>query len=266
MQEVTTSDVNKTILENAKKISELEKEIALLQQTIGAHKETIKVQEQKMKDMREDFSDRSKQVVIRKIRDGGLRFDEFGQLMPKEQKEYRNLDSIVKDIRKEEKSKLKKDVGALEDKLEDQKLEIEKLSNKLERERAQAEEKLTEEKSKLRERKDKEIQASLERITELKNEIIKIKNNKTDKELEEKRKKEIADLNERIVELEEEIEHLKSIGLFKRMWYKITDFKAKREAYRKELQKSNRISEILDDNASQRPKVYCGTEYAYEPW
>jgi DNA repair exonuclease SbcCD ATPase subunit len=79
-----------------------------------------------------------------------------------------------------------------------------------------------------------DVNSYKETIKELKEEIQKVKDGKTDKEIEEKRNKEILDLKNRIKDLEKILEDLKSMNFFKRV-FKLRTISAEKLAAQKEL-------------------------------
>jgi hypothetical protein len=77
----------------------------------------------------------------------------------------------------------------------------------------------------LKEDYQEQLQKKNKFIEELKDEIEKIKEDKTDAQVEEQRNKEIIDLKAKIAQLEEELASLRSMNFFKRLTYsrKVTD-------------------------------------------
>lgn len=87
---------------------------------------------------------------------------------------------------------------------------------------------------KLKKAAKEDAESYKETISELKDEIKKIKDNKTDAEVEEKRNKEIKDLKGRIKDLEKTIEELGSMNFFKRV-FKLRTISAEKLAAQSEL-------------------------------
>jgi len=171
--------------------------------------------------------------------------------------EYRNMDTVIAEIRKEEAKSLKVDNVELESKLNTVEFELGKTVNELKKvENTQAQD-LTDAKREVRERYQKEmkeIQKSLEQVTEDKDEKIdelveeiqKLEENKTDVEVEEARKKEVIDLKEQIAELETVITEAKeaSTPRMKKFWNKVADRKEKRKVEEEKEAKQDRVDQI----------------------
>jgi DNA repair exonuclease SbcCD ATPase subunit len=87
---------------------------------------------------------------------------------------------------------------------------------------------------KLKKAVDEDVKEYKETISDLKEEIKKIKDSKTDAEVEEKRNKEIKDLKGRIKDLEKTIEELGSMNFFKRV-FKLRTISAEKLVAQSEL-------------------------------
>ncbi len=95
------------------------------------------------------------------------------------------------------------------------------------------------------------------KIKDLKEELKKVKEDKTDKQETERRNKEILDLKLRIKELEKAIKNLTSINIFKRVWNAILDTNARVVAQKEILEKKEEIEKI---KCSNKFKVW------FDPW
>jgi len=122
--------------------------------------------------------------------------------------EYKNLEDTVELIRKEESKKIKTDVIALEEKLNDTEFDLNKkvVANKELKRKLETE--VTEAKSKLR-------KTHTEEVDKLKKRIKELAENKTDAEIEAKRVEELADLKLEIEHLEGKIKAYASLNPFK---------------------------------------------------
>ena len=227
-------------------IISLEKEVVNLNQTIGAQRETIHTLEEKNLELRaqhaKELLDAKKRVIITTRREYE---GPFGPTI-KEVRDvkYENLDDVVETIKKEESKKLKIDNSKLENELEDLKLSKEKTDKELTRLQKHFEDRITEAKSDVRERYNKILEGSQKEIETLKEELQKVKDNKTDSEIEEARKQEIITLKERIHELETELSAASSINLFRKTWNKLTNNLARKQALKELEEKKERIEKI----------------------
>lgn len=269
-------------------------------QTIGALREQIKTLEQKIEDVKAEATAKQAMVIIQKgnksnatytkCSNCGYNFYTTSDNCPncgyynstgKETKEYKNLDTVIDDIRKEEAVKLGIDLVEMDKKLNELTIEKMKLQNQLTLKVAELEESLKFEKKekdaainlakeRIRKQKDEVITALEDRVDELREELKKTKNDKTDAAIEEARKQEIIDLKERITELEKPIE-LPKFGWFKQMLYDWlnVDGKAKVVAEVEHLEKKERVKEI-SNNYPENKSFWSPFESAFNydpyPW
>ena len=106
-----------------------------------------------------------------------------------------------------------------------------------------------------------DVNSYKETIKELKEEIQKVKDGKTDKEIEEKRNKEILDLKNRIKDLEKILEELKSMNFFKRV-FKLRTISAEKLAAQKELvERENRANKVGTTWVKEGGKVKSYSAY-----
>lgn len=171
--------------------------------------------------------------------------------------EYRNLDKVIEDIRKEESKNLKIDNVELEKQLQETQFKLEKTKNAFNKADKDHSQELTDAKRDVRERYQKElddqerqltkeIEENNKKINELIEEIKKLEENKTDAEVEEARKQEIVDLKTQITELESVIEEAKTVATprMKRFWQKIAARSEQRKLEEEKTAKQNRMQEI----------------------
>jgi len=246
MTKVGNTKVSQSLIENVNTISTLQSKVDLLNQTIGSQQETINSHGANVSQLRKEYEDKVKEVRVISTTKSGKQYDSWGDRIyspPTVSTTYKNLDTVIADIRKEESSKLKLSTVELEGAIEDKELLIVKLRADVTRINKTKEDELTDAKSKLRERYNKLIEGHTDEIKELKEEIVKVKKSKTDEELDKKRKEEIADLNERIIELEEEIKVIGSMNFFKRAFRAMT--LNSKKAQKATAEKRNRIDNIV---------------------
>lgn len=165
--------------------------------------------------------------------------------------EYKNLSSVQDDIRKELEAKFKKDLETSEKTIKDltKKLEVNKedydksvKSMKSDYDDYRLELRLNSEEQD-RIRKEKIIKKDLE-IQKIREELEKVKNDKTDEQVAKQREEEIIKLKLRIKELEKAVKNFMDMNLFKRFWNSITN-KAVRVAAEKEvIEKQHEINRI----------------------
>ena len=266
-----TKDISKTLIDNANEINALTSKIDTLQREIGSKTELVLTLRQQLTD--EKANSKSKEKVVR-IEKGNGKPARMGLLLTSEiDVSYKNLDSVIEDIRKEEKNKIKTDVAKLESEVEDRKLQILTLTDKLKRADKVKENELEDLRVKYKKKQtdvSKEHQAEYdswdEEVEKLRENYNKLKNDKTDKQLEKKRLKEIADLNETIVELEKEIESLQSFNLFKRMWHSFTNRKAVKQAIMEKEEKQDRIERITNTDPRATSSATVVSNYNTSPW
>ena len=123
---------------------------------------------------------------------------------------------------------------ALSDKLDEKERLVKKVKTSHATELETEKETYTKNIDKLKKAAKEDAESYKETISELKDEIKKIKDNKTDAEVEEKRNKEIKDLKGRIKDLEKTIEELGSMNFFKRV-FKLRTISAEKLAAQTEL-------------------------------
>lgn len=292
---------------SVKEIIALEKSVNDKDQTIGALREQIKNLESKIEDVKADAVAKQAMVIIQKGSGQkkstsyrctcGYYYDAtYYHSCPScstrpsnidDTKEYKNLDTVIEDIRKEQATKLGLDFADMDKKLNELNLEKTKLQNKLDFETKDLQEKLKQE----RKDKDKEIQDAKEKIRkhmttlidglndeleEVHEELKKVKKDKTDEQVEEARKQEIIDLKERIHELENAKEAVLNFGWFKRMIYNWLDVdgKAKVKAEENVIEKKDRVKEISNNypnnksfwNPSTTTTSSSSMWTSFDPW
>jgi len=179
--------------------------------------------------------------------------------------EYRNMDTTIENIRKEEAKKLKVDNVDLTEKLNNTEFELNKTVTELKKvESVQAEE-LTNAKRDVRERYQKEVATNEKKIEELAVEIQKLEENKTDEAVEEARKQEIIDLKEQITELTETIEEAKKIPRLKKYFQRVAARSEARKLKADKDAKEKRVEEISNNypKAATESKNRWWTEGKY---
>jgi DNA repair exonuclease SbcCD ATPase subunit len=246
-----------------------ERSISEKDQTIGVQKETItnlNKQIEELKKQKEAVTDDQKVAVMKEIegkskaRCKACGYDNprnetrnncynCGSTLGKNKQglelvEYRNLDSVVEEIRKEESKKLGVDNVALTEKLNSAELENKQLVNEIKRVEGLQEEELTNAKRDVRERYQKEVDGKQRKINELVLEIHKLEENKTDEEAEEARKQEIIDLKTMIDELKAQIEESKKIPRLAKYWQRVAARSETRKAEAEKEAKKDRVEEI----------------------
>jgi hypothetical protein len=268
------------------KLIALEKSVTDKDQTIGALRETIKGLEVKIDEVRAEATAKQAMVLIQKnpvkkstsyhsCTSCGWNYyihscnscPNCGQSNPiteSESKEYKNLDTVIEDIRKDEAKKLGIDLAEYDKKINELTLEKAKVQNKLNFELKETKEQL---KQTVKER-EADIQAAKEKIRkhlggivdeqekeldDLRDTLKKLKNDKTDEAVEAARKQEIIDLKVRIAELEKQPD-VPNFGWFKSMIYNWLDVdgRAKVQAERENLEKKEQINKISNDYPSNK--------------
>lgn len=263
----------------------LERSISDKDQTIGAHKQTIQYQAAQITDLKAKLviekenkplvADDQKVAVISGSSPNGRKcphcgylnnsnrycyeceFDLKGIKKGSDLIEYRNLDDVIADIRKEESKNLKLNNVELEKQLNDTEFKLNKVTNTLKNVESTQVQDLTDAKRDVRERYQKElkenekeytkvIDANETKIDELVEEINKLEENKTDAEVEEARKQEIIDLKTQVTELESVIDEAKeaSTPRMKKFWKRVADRKEVRKLEEEKEAKHNRVDEI----------------------
>jgi DNA repair exonuclease SbcCD ATPase subunit len=171
--------------------------------------------------------------------------------------EYRNMDTVIADIRKEEAKTLKVDNVELEKELNSTSFKLDKVTNQYNITLASQMQELTDAKREVRDRYQKEadeqsrkfekqIEENDKKIDELVEEIQKLEENKTDAEVEEARKQEIIDLKTQVTELETVITEAQAASTprMKKFWQRIADRKETRKLEEEKETKLNRVDEI----------------------
>jgi len=260
---------------SVKEIIALEKSVTDKDQTIGALREQIKNLTTTINEIKADAIAKQATVLIQKgtTKKGEARcvscgwyYNNTGRntcpncgiTFPSDSTtEYRNLDSVIEDIRKEEIVKLNLDFLASENKINDLILEKIKLENdltfklrevkaNLKEEQKDREDVIAKAKEGIRKHMGGIIDEQVKELDDLKVEYKKLKTNKTDEQTEEARKQEIIDLKERITELENITENPLGLGWFKKAiynWLKV-DVEVEIQARRDDNAKKARVDEI----------------------
>jgi hypothetical protein len=234
------------------KLIALEKGVAEKDQTIGALKEQIKTLNEKIEEVKADCAAKQAMVLIqtggigsysttRKYNPCTDLYDTVSQgcTGTSTKKEYKNLDTVIEDIRKEEAKKINIDFADLDKQINALELEKLRLNNQLDKKNAEAAEELKQAKL-----------ANKKQVEDLRLELQKVQEDKTDVAIEEARKQEIIDLKERITELEkQQIPEIPNFGWFKTRVYNWlnVDGRAKVQAERENLEKKERIEKISNN-------------------
>ena len=263
----------------------LDRTISDRDQTIGAHKQTIKHLEtqnaelQKQLDVEKSkatvIADDQKVVVVSDTRVGTKACPSCGYANGNNNTcydcgytlkniktgprviEYRNLDKVIEDIRKEESKALKVDNVELEKELDNATFKLKRASNALTKLHIESGQLLTDAKREVRERYQKEmdeqrrkfsaqIDENENKIDELVEEIQKLEENKTDAEVEEARKQEIIDLKNQVAELETAIKEAQDAATprMRKVWQNIADRNTQRKLEEEKESKQDRIDQI----------------------
>lgn len=281
---------------SVKEIVALEKSVNDKDQTIGALKEQIKGLETKIEEVKADAAAKQMMVLINKgsSNTGNNRgytycpncnyyhcqtsscpnCGERRASSNSTSSEYKNLDTVIETIRKEEAVKLGIELNELENKLNTLSLDKTKIQNTLNFKIRELEESLKTEKKE----KEVEIQTAKEKIRkhlggivteqekqieDLKEELKKTKKDKTDEQVEEARKQEIIDLKERITELEKPVP-APEFGWFKTVIYNWLDVdgKAKVKAEAETIEKQERVNKISNNYPKEKSFWAPNWDYA----
>lgn len=234
MSKITKGEITVSV----DKIVSLEREISSKDQTIGVQQERIKNLEKEKENKEWDINANHKKelntlkeklekevkivegdAAYKEIRcpDCGYYHDVYTGSTPKIT--WKGLDDVVDMIRKEESKKLKVDVNKLEDEKETLEYNIDKVRKELSRVRKEQNDAITEAKTRTRDRYNKMLDESERRynkleeekteiIAQLKEEIQKIQDDKTDQQIEEARKQEIINLKVAIDEYKKDKENM----------------------------------------------------------
>jgi len=245
MEAINTSIVSvDRVLGMQEEINSLNNQVSSLQRELGSeeeHNQTLRNQIEELK---------SKQPEVRIITSKPVS-NRYGDTYTESTIEYRNLSSVQDDIRKEIEAKYKKDLDKseatikslnkdLESKQDFYHNEIKKIESRYENYSLGNRLSFEADKRALDER---EIKKDL-KIKELKEEIEKIKNDKTDEQLAKQREEEIKTLKDRIEELEASVANLTSTNIFKRIWNAILDKNARVAAQKELLKKKEKADKI----------------------
>jgi len=220
------------------------KKIDVLTRELGAkesHIETLKQQIQELKD---------KEPQVRVI--AGKKVETFfGTITEEGTTEYRNLDSVKLDIEKLTEKKFKVEIDKLEKELKSAKSEVEDSTEKIEKlrktfdsEAATIRQNYSLKKDEIERDSQKVITKKDLRITELEEELVKVKEDKTDEQLESKRLEEVTKLKLLVKDYKKQLDDFMSLNLFKRVWLALTN-KAIRIAAEKEVLEKEREIEKL---------------------
>ena len=184
--------------------------------------------------------------------------------------EKRNLDDVIKEVRKEESKKLKIDNIELEKELEDTSFKLSKTKNELKAIKTTQSQEITDARREVRERYQKDMEEQARRhkatktelnnkIDELVEENRKLEENKTDAEVEQARKQEIIDLKTRIEELDAMVEESKKLEIprlnrfWKRMTARLEEFRLEDELWDKRKRVNEISNEYPDIEPTKRP-------------
>jgi TolA-binding protein len=237
---------------SVKEIIALEKSVTDKDQTIGALQEQIKTLQSKIEEVKENqkvivVKNKEAQSVPRYDRNGYLTYDS----VPGKEEiiGYRNFETVIGDIRKDEAKRLGIEISDLETKTKDLEFKNRTLEKDLVLERKEKEDDVARAKDKIRKHMTSLIDGLNEEVEDLQKELKDLKKDKSEAFVEDERKKEIIDLKERIHELETAKDFSEDLGWFKRSiynWLKV-DKKALVEAKQKDIEKSRRTDEISNN-------------------
>lgn len=236
-------------LANIEKINGLQNEIKLQHETIGSQRQKIIELEDKIKEVKNNSE---KKIVIEETKPPVR--NAWGELTPIRRIVYKaNVEDAVKlmaeIVDKENESqleKLKQDYKSLKGLYENLK-DTEKERDKS---RVREVEKIYEDYKEKVFQKEKSLSASNAKLKhayeDLKEELEKVRKDKTDEILEKERKEEISKLKARIKTLEREVERLSTQGWLGKTWDRITNRKARVEALK---QIEDEKGKTLDEKA-----------------
>jgi chromosome segregation ATPase len=218
-------------------------EIASLNREIGAQEAHLVTLEAQIEELK------SKQPEVRIIK-GANKETWHGIVSSEEVVEYRNLDSVKMDIEKVMDKKYKANIEKLEIDLKIANFQLETRADELSRAKlrfeSDKENQRTECKiykySLIREYEEKEVDKD-NTIKKLEEELVKVKEDKTDEQLEKLRTEEIATLKLQIKKLKNQVDEFLGMNIFKRTWLALTN-KAVRVAAEKEIQEKERELEV----------------------
>jgi len=244
------------------KLSNLEKEKDILNQLVGELRATKNTLTRDLTKAQNEKSDADKVKIITQYHSRD-RYDDYTQ--SNTSVTYQNLDDVITGIRKEENKKANLEV----EQVADLEVNILRLEKQLKRAKEGSHEQINEARKNLtklhqadRESYEDEIEKLQKAKQSLIQEIKKVKDSKTDKEVNAQRKQEIIDLKVRIAELETEIKNLGSINFVKRVWHKMTNRKAVVAAIKEKQVKEWRVDKI--SNKYHAPCKPCEEEVKKE--
>jgi chromosome segregation ATPase len=268
-------------------IQNLNERIASLNISIGAKTEALKSKDDEIKRIK-DESTKSDKVIIKSYPkldcNGCMRCPhcnyQYGRPMTtcnncgKETAivTYSNLTDVTSEIRKDVEKTAKKSISELENLQLDLEIKIESLERELTRKDKVANNNQEEWEERSRKRYNKLVEAHREEISDLKEELQKVKKDKTDEQLEKARKEELATLKTTIETLTKRIDELNKVGLGRRILNSIFGFKAKVEAatvVEEARMVADRIKHLSEPTAiysyatTPRPRVYDDPWYTY---
>lgn len=156
---------------------------------------------------------------------------------------YKNLDDVTTKIQTDLEKKFKKSISELEDKQLDLEIEIETLHNESKRNGKRHNNEIEDLQNKNLDR----INKYKEEIVELKDQLEKIKKNKSEEYLEVKRKDEITKLKDANEKLLKALAEAEKVGFFHRLWNKFINKSVKVQAA-KEVIEAQRLIDNLQEN------------------
>lgn len=250
--DTTTVDLNK-VLSLQNEVLSKQEVINALNREVGAKSEQLGILSKQLEEAK------SKQPEVRVVKVAQKR-DSWGDPIrgtETEVLEYRNLSSIQDDIRKELEAKYKKDLESnektikdlnkkLEDKSEDYARNVKRIESDYASYTQSNELDYKDKKLKL----DKKLADKDLEIQKIREELEKVKNDKTDEQVAKQREEEITKLKLRIKDLEKTVKEMMNMNFLKRFWNSITN-KAVRVAAEKEvIEKQQEIDKIKGYSSS----------------
>jgi len=215
-------------------MANLEARIASLNSALGGTKEALKSKDNEINRLTEE-SKNSEKVIVKTISLNRLGYAEKSPKL-----EYTNLKDVESEMRKDIEAKLKQSISDLENELLDSLIRIETLDREVARSTKRNNNAVEEEQDKARKKFGKLEAAHKEVVNDLKEELIKVKKDKTDEQVEAKRKEELATLNETIDKLTKLLDESNKIGWFKKLTNKLFD-RGTRKQVIKELEEAKAL-------------------------
>jgi chromosome segregation ATPase len=228
-----------------------------LNESVNTQRALVGALEQQIENLKEEIikvEEKQPQVKVTHLVNEWNDYDDA--LYPKVNKvEFLNLPDVVSLANNTAKSIVKEKIDELESKLEVEEKsykqlqkrfddakdlidyknrELNKIKIKYDQEVTDAKEEYTKNVSTLKKAYSEDVDAYKETIKDLKEEVKKVKDSKTDEEVEKKRNQEIVDLKLRIRDLEKLIKELSNMNFFKRT-FKLRSISTERLAAQKEL-------------------------------